>query len=80
MRRPSIPKLAGLGALAAAGGILAIYLLLVYITIPRATGGIDITNALLTWISVGAIVLALIVPHVIYGRMLMSMGAREEPR
>jgi hypothetical protein len=69
--------LAGLGAFAAAGGILAIYLLLVFITIPRPrTAGIDATNAALTWISVGVIILALVVPHVVYARILLAR-ARE---
>jgi hypothetical protein len=73
MRKLPFSKLAGLGAFAAAGGILALFALLVYITIPRpSTGGIDWPNALLTWISVGLIVLALLVPHLIYGRILLQ--------
>ena len=77
MRKLPITKLAGLGALAAAGGILAFYALIVYMSMPRPkTGGIDVTNAWLTWISVGSIVLALVILHVIYGRILLQ-EARE---
>jgi hypothetical protein len=73
MRTPPLTKLAGLGALAAAGGILAIYALLVFITIPRPrTAGIDMTNGVLTWISVGLVILALVIPHVVFGRILLS--------
>ena len=61
MRKLPFSRLAGLGAFAAAGGILALFALIVYITIPRPT-----------WISVGLIVLALLVPHVIYGRILLQ--------
>lgn len=77
MRTPPLTKLAGLGAFAAAGGILLVYLALVYITIPRPqTAGIDWTSAAVTWISVGLVVLALVAVHVVFGRILLA----EEPR
>lgn len=73
MRKLPITKLAGLGALAAAGGIVALFALIVWMSLPRPnTSGIDMTNAWLTWISVGSIIVALVIPHIIYGRILLQ--------
>lgn len=65
-------RLAAFGALAAALGIAGIFALLVFFIRPSATGGIDWTNAQLTWISVGGVVLALIAVHVVYARVLFT--------
>ena len=65
-------KLAAFGAIAVALGIAAVYVLLVFITIPTPTGGIDWTLARLTWISAGGVVLALIAIHVTYARILLA--------
>ncbi len=65
-------KLAAFGAIAGALGIAALYALLVFITIPTPTGGIDWTHARLTWISAGGVVLVLIAIHLTYARILMA--------
>ncbi|HJU88567.1 MAG TPA: hypothetical protein VJ672_04200 [Gemmatimonadaceae bacterium] len=75
MRRLPIALMAGLGAFAAAGGILALFALLVWMSTPRpGTSGIDMTNAWVTYISVGAIILALVIPHLIFGLILFRQG------
>ena len=75
---PRIAKLAGLGAFAASGGLLLVYLGLVYLTRPTSRGGIDSINAVVTWISLGGVFLALIGAHVLIGRRLLELadGAR----
>jgi membrane associated rhomboid family serine protease len=71
---PKIAKLAGLGAFGACAGLLGLYLLLVYLTRPQASGGIDLTNAVVTWISLGGLFAALIAIHVVIGRRLLQLA------
>jgi hypothetical protein len=76
-----IAKLAGLGAFAASGGLAVAYLLLIYLTRPSARGGIDMINAVVTWIALGGVIVALIGAHVLIGRRLLELasGASREP-
>ena len=69
-RRVPFEKLAALGAVGVSFGVLALYALIVFITMPRRTGGIDTTNAQLTWISVGVVVLTVIAIHLVFARVL----------
>jgi len=71
---PRIAKLAGLGAYAACGGFLLLYLLIVYVTRPTGRGGIDTTQAAVAWIALGGVFLAIIGAHVVIGRRLLAMG------
>ena len=71
---PRIAKLAGLGAFGASAGLLALYLVLVYLTRPGTLGGIDGTNAAVTWISLGGLFAALIVLHVVIARQLLQLA------
>jgi hypothetical protein len=78
---PRIARLAGLGAFAACGGLALLFLLLVYVTRPNPRGGIDTTNAIVTWISLAGVFAALIGAHVLIGRRLLAMskGRAERP-
>jgi hypothetical protein len=78
---PKIARLAGLGAYAACAGFALLYVLLIYISRPTARGGIDATNAMLTWISLGGVFAALIGAHGLIGRRLLEVarGARQTP-
>ena len=71
---PKIARLAGLGAFAACGGLAILYLLLVYATRPTARGGIDIINAVVTWIALGGVFVALSDAHVLIGRRLLELA------
>lgn len=71
---PRIARLAGLGAFAACGGLALLFLLLVYVTRPNPRGGIDTTNAIVTWISLAGVFAALIGAHVLIGRRLLAMS------
>ena len=65
-----IARLLALGALGATGGLLLLFALLVWITIPRPTGGIDQTQAIVTWIAVGGAILGLVALHLVLARRL----------
>lgn len=71
---PRIARLAGLGAFAACGGLALLFLLLVYVTRPNPRGGIDTTNAIVTWISLAGVFAALIGAHLLIGRRLLAMS------
>lgn len=61
--------LAGLGALGAASGLVLIYALVAFISLPY---GIDRTESLIAICSVGLLFLALVMSHVIYARILLQ--------
>ena len=71
---PKIARLAGLGALGACGGFLALYVGLVLLTLPGARDGIDLTNSIIAWISLSGVFAALIVVHVVIAKQLLLLG------
>ena len=75
---PKIARLAGLGALAACGGMAALYALFLFITKPSPTSGLDSTQRFLAWFTVAGVILALIGVHLVVGRQLMRL-AKGEP-
>jgi hypothetical protein len=77
---PKIARLAGLGAFGACAGLLGLYLLLVFVTRPTSTAGIDLVNAMVVWISLGGLFLALIALHVAIGRQLLRLAQGEHIR
>jgi hypothetical protein len=79
---PKIARLAGLGAFGAGAGLLALYLALVFLSRPTRVGGIDLTTALVAWISLGGVFVALILVHIAIGRQLLGVakGARQPLR
>jgi len=77
---PRIARFAAYGAFGAVLLFVAIFALIAYVAFPRSTGGIDRTEAAVTWIAVGLAVLALIAVHVVVGRGLLDLahGARRD--
>lgn len=71
---PRIARLVGLGAFGACAGLLALYAFLLYLSRTTARGGIDSVNAAVAWISLGGLVLALIVAHIVIGRQLLRLA------
>ncbi len=69
-------RLAGLGALAVAGGAALLFALFVYGTRATASGGMDMTSRAIAWISVGGVVLLIVVVHLVYARDLMRRANR----
>lgn len=74
----TIARTAGLGALAVSAGLLAVYALFFWFIAPRGVG-IDAIESAVARISVGLVFLALIGPHIVYGRILLN-SARPEHR
>ena len=77
---PRIAKLAGLGAFGACACLLGLYLLLVFLTRPQSSGGIDIVNAVVAWIALGGLFAALIIVHVMIGRRLLRLAKGDQLR
>jgi hypothetical protein len=71
---PRIAKLAAFGAFGAVALFVAIYAVIAIASVPRRTGGIDWIEAVVTWISVGLAVLALIAVHVVIARGLFDIA------
>jgi hypothetical protein len=69
-----IARLAGLGAFGACAGLLALFLLLAYVSRPTPTGGINLATAAVTWISLGGLFAALIAVHVVIARQLLRLS------
>jgi hypothetical protein len=63
-------RLAALGALAVSVGVLGLYVLIAWGSRPSATGGIDPTQAVVTWISLAVPFGLIIAAHVVYARVL----------
>ena len=72
-------KLAGLGAFGACAGFVVLYFFVAYIARHTPTGGMMMTLSVVTWISVGLVVAALIAVHIAIGRQLLALS-RGEPR
>ena len=52
---PRIARLAGLGAFGACAGLIALFLLIAWISRPTRTGGIDPTLAWIVWIALAGV-------------------------
>jgi cell division protein FtsW (lipid II flippase) len=79
----SFHKAAAFGAFGVCVVLLALYALLITRVLPSQRGASDPTNAWVTVLSVGGLVLALIVVHLVFARKLLRMarepGAPERP-
>lgn len=71
---PKIAKLMGLGAFGAIAGMVAIYALVAWLSAPSRTGGMMMTLSVVTWISLGLVLLAMIASHVNLARQLLAIG------
>ncbi len=76
---PKIARLAGLGAFGACAGFVALYVYVAYISRHTPTGGMMPVLSVVTWISVGLVLLALIGVHVVVAKQLLAL-ARGAPQ
>ena len=65
-------KIAALGALGVCGGVFAFFVFLAYFTRSVPLGGIDQTQAVLSWISLAVPFSLIIAAHLVYARVLMK--------
>ena len=76
MLPPRIARLLALGALGVTFALVLLFAFLVWLTIPRTTGGIDRTEAILTWIACGGAIVGLIAVHLVLARQLWDNRPR----
>jgi hypothetical protein len=76
---PKVATLAGLGAFGACGAFIALFAYIAYISRHTPTGGMMPVLSVVTWISVGLVVLALIAVHILIGKQLLLL-AKGRPR
>ncbi|HSQ29910.1 MAG TPA: hypothetical protein VLN49_08680 [Gemmatimonadaceae bacterium] len=77
---PKIARLAGFGAFAACVGFVALFALVAFASRRTVTGGMMPALSVVTWISVGLVVIALIAVHIAIGRQLLYIGSGGGPR
>jgi hypothetical protein len=65
-------KIAALGAVGVSLGVLALYGLIAFGSRPTPDGGIDSTQAVLTWISAAIPALAIIAAHLAFVKVLLD--------
>jgi hypothetical protein len=65
-------RLAAMGALGVSFGAVLILGLVAFITRSTPTGGIDFEHSLLSRVSVGVIIAALVAAHLVFARQLMA--------
>ena len=71
---PKIARLAALGAFGACAGFVALFAYVAYISRHTPTGGMMPVLSVVTWISVGLVVLALIGLHVVIAKQLFALA------
>jgi hypothetical protein len=71
---PRIAKLVGLGAFGAIAFFVVLFAYIFWISAPRPHGGIDVIEAIVTWISLGSVLAALIAVHIAIGRQLLALS------
>jgi hypothetical protein len=71
---PKIARLIGLGAYAAGAGLALLGAFLLYVSRPTPRGGMEPTLAIIAWISLGGMFVALIAAHVVLGRRLLDLA------
>ena len=71
---PRIARLAGLGALGACAGMIALFALIIFFTRSTPLGGMMPTLSYLTWISLAVVFAALIAAHIAIGKQLLHIG------
>ena len=71
-------KLGAMGALGVSAGVIALYALVAWIARSTPTGGMDATQAAVTWYSLAVPVIAIVAVHVVYARVLWRASSRSE--
>jgi hypothetical protein len=73
---PKLAKLASLGAIGVAFGVIGLYVLIAFGARHTAMSGMDPTNAVLTYISVAVPAIAVIAAHLAYAKILFDWSKK----
>jgi hypothetical protein len=71
---PKIARLAALGAYAACVAFIALFAYVCYLAAPAKTGGMLLSMSIVSWISVGIVLLSLLGLHVVLARQLQALA------
>ena len=71
---------ASLGAMGVAGGVVALFALLAWVSTPTPGGGIDGDHAMIAYIGVAIPLLAIAAVHVVYARQLARYAKEQQDR
>ena len=73
MKKEMLVRLAGYGAFAAIGGLAAVFVGFVFLTVYNGAG-IDRTESIVARIAIGLVILLLAIVHVVYARILLDVA------
>ncbi len=71
---PKLARLAGLAMYALSVAYVAAYLYVAYLSRSTTTGGMTPVMSVVTWISTGLVVIAIVAVHVAVGKQLTYIG------
>ena len=69
LKRETIERSAATGAVLVSLALVAFFAFFVFLTFPKGNG-IDTTEAVVSWVAVGLLILAVIISHLVYARIL----------
>ncbi len=67
--RAKLERSAAAGAILVCLALVAFFVFFVWLSLPKGNG-IDTTEAIVSWVSVGMLLLAIILAHLVYARIL----------
>lgn len=78
LSREKIQKAAAAGAVLVSLGLAAFFAFFVFVSFPDGQG-IDTTEAVVSWLAVGLLILAVILTHLVYARVLFRASTDNVP-
>lgn len=69
LRKETIERSAAVGAVLVSLALTAFFAFFVFLTFPKGNG-IDTTEAIVSWVAVGLLILAVIISHLVFARIL----------
>jgi hypothetical protein len=69
LNKETIEKSAAAGAVLVSFALAAFFAFFVWLTFPKGNG-IDTTEAIVSWVAVGLLILAVVLTHLVYARIL----------
>jgi TRAP-type C4-dicarboxylate transport system permease small subunit len=71
---PKIARLAALGAYGACAAFIALFAYVCYLAAPSKTGGMMMALSVVSWISVGLVLVALLALHIVLAKQLQALA------